>query len=163
LHIVFSAVQGGGGRGAIDGEQERDFGEGVHIKPWRCSSPAVHRWDIAPPSLGVSPGTVFNLWKTPPPPGRSRVTENPFCRNTPTSRRVPRLRPPPSEGAGSAWRLARWPCHGGKQDLRGVSRLKSGEGNLSRGAVSTGYRLRGGGADGEGDGTSPSPVSCISD
>jgi len=98
LHIVFSAVQGGGGRGAIDGEQERDFGEGVHIKPWRCSSPAVCLWGIVPPSLGVSPGTVFNLWKTPPPPGRSRVTENPFCRNTPTSRPLRGLLPPLQRG-----------------------------------------------------------------
>ena len=27
---------------------ETGFRQGVHIKPWRCSSPAVHRWDITP-------------------------------------------------------------------------------------------------------------------
>ena len=101
LHIVFSAVQGGGGRGAIDGEQERDFGEGVHTDGREVvSSLAVCLWDIAPPSLDVSPGTVFvehprpcfivslktSLPRLPPPPGAFRASSRPL------------------KGAGSDWR-----------------------------------------------------------
>ncbi len=78
--------------------------------------------------------------RSPPPPGRSRG-----------------LLPPPQEGAGSVWRYSGYRARG-KQDLRGVSRLKPGEGMLSRGSASMGNRPRGGGARREGGGTSPSPV-----
>ena len=36
---------------AVHGD-EAGSRQGVHIKPWRCSSPAVHRWDIAPRGWG---------------------------------------------------------------------------------------------------------------
>ena len=108
--------------------------------------------DINPPSFPVittahSLPCLLCLWLNgihrPPPAARPLIKAS--------SRPLP-------EGAGSAWRLAPDTVHGGKQDLRGVSRLKPGEGMLSRGSASMGYRPLGVGLAGAGGGTSPSPV-----
>ncbi len=50
--------------------------------------------------------------------------------------------------------------HGGKQDLRGVSRLKPGEGMLSRGSASMGNRPVGEGLTGRGWNI-PLPCRCV--
>ena len=75
---------------------------------------------------------------------------------------LPAPPPAPSRGGGQCMAIAPDTLHGGKQDLRGVSRLKPGEGMLSRGSASMGYRPRGGGADGEGGGGDVSPLPCRS-
>jgi hypothetical protein len=157
------APSGGGGqcmaivRIAVHGEQELDFGEGdrVYGREIVCFRGSA--------SMGYRPpggGARREGGGTSPSPV-------PTCHRERFSMRAvdhPRL---PAARAASSRPLQRGravhgdsPGYGarGKQDLRGVSRLKPGEGMLSRGSASMGNRPRGGGADGEGGGTSPSPV-----
>ena len=100
---------------AVPGD-ETGFRQGVHIKPWRCSSPAVHRWYIAPRGWGSPVAGVEH----PPPLSHASPVER-FSLEHPHLPAAPRLLPPPSEGAGSEWRLARWPCTGTEAGSLGVS------------------------------------------
>ena len=77
--------------------------------------------------------------ETPPPPGASSASSRPLC------------------GGGQWLEIGPMAVSGeGKQDLRGVSRLKPAEVMLSPDTVSMEYRPAGEG------GQSPAPVSCIS-
>jgi len=94
------------------------------------------------PCLRVSPGT--SRAGSPPPPGRYRG-----------------LLPPPSQGAGSAWRLTRIPCTAQKQDFGRVFTLTAERGSVPWHCIDgesppRGRRLAGEGAE------RPFPCRCVS-
>jgi|GEM_PF-4661194 len=75
---------------------ETGFRQGVHIKPWRCSSPAVHRVGIA--NLGW--GSPVAGMEHPPSPSILHLRLNGFRWNTPTARPLIKASSRPLEGGG---------------------------------------------------------------
>jgi len=137
---------------------EAGFRQGVHIKPWRCSSQAVHRWDIAPRGWGSPVAGVEH----PPPLSHASPVER-FSLDHP--HRPARSAPPPApcKGAGSVWRLARIECTGSRGRIFGGCQVRPRRDCQILGDCIHGESPRGGGADGVGGGTSPSPVSCVTE
>ncbi|MDK2863644.1 MAG: hypothetical protein PWQ46_1354 [Methanomicrobiaceae archaeon] len=83
--------------------------------------------------------------------------------NTPTARPLRGLLPPPSGGGGQCGAIV--PDNRAMGSRKGISvrvfTLTAERGSLSWQCI-YGISPIGGGADGEGDGASPSPVSCVS-
>ncbi len=111
---------------------------------------------------GFFTGNRVRGWNIPLP-CRSRVTEDVFpCEQsiTPTSRPLRGLLPPPFEGAGSAWRLARIQCTGTRQDFGRVFTSTAERGSPPEN-VSMGNRPLGVGLTGRGVEHHPPLLLCL--
>gem|GEM_PF-5327367 len=86
---------------------ETGFRQGVHIDGRERISPGKCVDGESPPGGGAD----GEGGGTSPSPVAVSLVER-FTLTTPTSRPLRGLLPPPSEGAGSEGRLARWPCLG---------------------------------------------------
>ena len=129
---------------------------GCQVRPRRdCQIPGSASMGYRPRGCGARRWRGWNI----PLPCLMRLPLNGFRWNTPTSRRVPRLLPPPGRGRAVDWRLARWPCQGTRQDFGRVFTSSRGDA-LPRQCID-GISPRGEGLTGRGT-EHPPPLSPVS-